>query len=172
MQRPKSGPGSDPVAVVIYETPADRDHVLKLSPPLELPSEFDWAAFRSIENGTVGEAFFQKAAGAQALIVAARSEGDFSPRLKSWLDRWAFKRANAKGILIGLFADRKTTNLPTTKELFLRQMAHQGGVEYRSRLEPAGNVPDSLESYSERAGQVTTVLDNILKNRPTAPPPL
>jgi hypothetical protein len=137
-----------------------------------LPAEFDWAAFRNIENNTVGEAFFQKAASAATLIVAARSEGEFSPRLKSWLDRWAFKRANTRGILIGLFADRKATNLPTTKELFLRQMAHQGGVEYRSHLTATGLVPDSLESYSERAGQVTSVLDGILRNRPTVAPPL
>jgi hypothetical protein len=57
------------------------------------------------------------------------------------------------------------------KHLYLRNAAHRGAMDYLTQVpqDIARTIPDSLESYTSRADQVTTLLDDILHQ--SAPPP-
>jgi hypothetical protein len=54
------------------------------------------------------------------------------------------------------------------KFVYLRAAAHRAGMDYWTSIPQnlARSVPDSLDSYSERATQVTTLLDEILHYHP------
>ena len=50
----------------------------------------------------------------------------------------------------------------------------RAGMDYLSHAAPTVHraIPDSIDSFSERAGQVTSVLDGILQKHPHFPPPV
>jgi hypothetical protein len=60
------------------------------------------------------------------------------------------------------------------REIYLRHIARRAGMDYLSRGAPTATkaIPDSIDSFSERAGRVTSVLANILHKHPHAPPRL
>ncbi|HLX72340.1 MAG TPA: hypothetical protein VKV04_22200, partial [Verrucomicrobiae bacterium] len=64
--------------------------------------------------------------------------------------------------------------VPPFREIYLRHIAHRAGMDFLSHAAPtaAKAIPDSLDSFSKRAGQMTSVLDNILHTRPRTPPAL
>ena len=57
------------------------------------------------------------------------------------------------------------------KHHYLRNAAHHGAMDYLTEVpqDISRSIPDSLDSYTERADQVTRLLDNILHQQ--APPP-
>ena len=57
------------------------------------------------------------------------------------------------------------------KHHYLRHAAHHGAMDYLTEVpqDISRPIPDSLDSYTERADQVTSLLDNILHQQ--APPP-
>jgi hypothetical protein len=57
------------------------------------------------------------------------------------------------------------------KHHYLRKVAHHGAMDYLTTVPPdtCFSIPDSLDSYTERADQVTSLLDDILRQQ--APPP-
>jgi hypothetical protein len=60
----------------------------------------------------------------------------------------------------------------SVREIYLRHAARRAGMDYLSHAAPTLRraMPDSLDSFSERAGRVTSVLDGILQTRPYAQP--
>jgi hypothetical protein len=58
------------------------------------------------------------------------------------------------------------------KHRYLRQIAHRGSMDYLTQLPLSLSrlVPESLDSYTQRAVQVSSVLDEILHHQ--APPPV
>ena len=54
------------------------------------------------------------------------------------------------------------------KCLYLRAVAHRAGMDYLTQVpEQLGRVfPESLDFYSERAAQMTDVLEEILQQHP------
>jgi hypothetical protein len=58
------------------------------------------------------------------------------------------------------------------KYAYLRNAAHRAGMDYLTQIPQSissRSIPDSLDSYSQRADKVTSVLDGILHQK--APPP-
>jgi hypothetical protein len=57
------------------------------------------------------------------------------------------------------------------KHQYLRQAAHHGAMDYLTKI-PQGtslSIPESLDSYTERASQVTSLLDDILHQQTSRP---
>lgn len=162
--------------IVLYETPEARDHLLTLAglhgEHLTEEDARTWMPVESIESGGAGEAFFRRAVSANAAVFVGSCKGDFSPALKLWMERWAAKRDRHEGVLIGVFHDRRPMDMSSVKELHLRHIARTAGLDYLSELasRPA-EVPDSIDSFTERAGKMTSVLNCILSTRipPTLP---
>jgi hypothetical protein len=162
---------------VLYETPEARERLLTQfdqggRSAYSAESSAQWMPFSDIAKPGLSEAFFQKLLEADLIIFAASGEGDFKPEFKSWLDRWAVKRKSREGALAGIFNDRKAMDVSSKKEVYLRHVAHRAGLDYLSRLPSHASriVPNSLDNFNERAGQMTSVLDHILNTRfPSAP---
>jgi hypothetical protein len=157
--------------VVVYDNAAAREQAVDFCDQLVkrfwASFEFDvnWWSFSLLQEGPVATEAAEKAAQADLLILSSAQQEDFPAPVKDWIENWLSRRGQREGILAGLM------DAETRKHHYLRQVAHRGELDYLTQL-PLGiwhSIPESLESYTERAAQVSGVLDEILHRR--VPPP-
>lgn len=157
--------------VVVYETPAIREHAVGFCERLAreqesaVHSEMNWWSFRLLSNSIAGEDAAQHAAAADVAIFAMDAAGDLPDEIKWWIEKWLNKRGEREGALVGLLArDEPAADVASFREIYLRNIARRAGMDYLSHSAPttARAIPDSLDSFTDRAGQVTSVLDDIL----------
>jgi hypothetical protein len=129
--------------------------------------EFDvsWWSFDEFENGDSAQAAAKKASGADFVVFATRY-GERVPRyFRNWIDMWLNQRGEHEGALVSLCSAGARAHFETgTMSLYLRSVAHRAGMDYLTEI-PQGlshPIPESLESCTERAQQVTSLLDEIL----------
>jgi hypothetical protein len=92
-----------------------------------------------------------------------------------WIEDWLNKRGEHEGALVGLLDyDDGPQHVATFREIYLRHVARRAGMDYLSHAPPTTRraIPDSIDSFSERAGRMTSVLDDILHKHPHTPPPM
>lgn len=164
--------------VVIYEDGAARAHAFQVAPKLPQPgrretrSIVQWWSFSKLAQPAPASEAAAKAAGADIVIFALSPGGDLPGDIKLWIESWIPKRSEREGTIVGLLARTAgSCEIAGLKEVYLRNAAHRAGMDYLSEF-PSGVakvLPDSLDSYRERAGQVTSLLDDIL--RTSLPPP-
>jgi hypothetical protein len=123
----------------------------------------DQAAFRNSSA---------KAVGARFVVFALRPGGEMPFSVCDWIESWLALRGDREGAIVAL--NDPGTGLGTlisAKFVHLRNVANRTAMDYLTELpsSPMYPIPDSLESYSARADQVTSVLDQIL-HRPVPPP--
>ena len=162
--------------VVIYESPAARDHAYRHLTerfPADQIDAFHWCHCGQLHETDCLDALVRNAANARLIIISANAEGDFSYEMKSAIERWLAKREDREGTLVGLFVGLKQDSLAPLKEIYLRHIAHRAGMDYLSHLRPGSgqSIPNSLDTFSHRAGQMTSVLDQILHTKIPATPP-
>jgi hypothetical protein len=162
--------------VVVYESPAARDSACQQLThrfSSDQTENFHWCYTGRLHEPECVEALVRRAAGADLIIFAASAEGDFSPEVKSSIERWLARRGDREGALVGLFNGGMRRSVAPLKEIYLRHAAHRAGMDYLSHLSPnAGpTIPDSLDNFSRRAGQMTSVLDQILHTEFLPAPP-
>jgi hypothetical protein len=88
------------------------------------------------------------------------------------VDTWLGQRGDREGLLIGLLKSAAVASgREGLKHNYLRNVAHRASMDYLTEApkEIARTIPDSLDSYSQRADQVTHLLDDILHQQ--NPPP-
>jgi hypothetical protein len=88
------------------------------------------------------------------------------------METWLGQRGDREGLLVGLMESGGSPGVGEgEKHHCLRNAAHQGAMDYLTQVPQniARSIPDSLDSYTERADQVTSLLDDILHQQP--PPP-
>ncbi len=164
--------------LVIFETPRHREQAVGACAHLSENArvEIDWCSLSELTTASYAEKMAEKAAATDLIIFSGNCEGDFSKETKLWLERWLFKRSAHEGTMVGLFTNRSAGFLGITsvKEMYLRQAAHHAGLDYLSHLPtgPRRTIPDSLDTFNRRAGQITSVLDEILRPRTHSAPPL
>lgn len=161
--------------VVVYEDNATRECVLRSAQQLgdaacgDLGLEIHWCPFSLLEEASSADDAANKAVNADVIIFAVAPGGDLPQEAKLWIEKWIGKRREREGALVGL-VDRQSASddLACLKEIYLRHVAHRAGMDYLSNvsLKLFKAIPDSLDSYSERAGHVTSVLDEILHASP------
>jgi hypothetical protein len=167
--------------VVVYETPAIREHAVKFCERLEHEpesagkAELNWWSFHLLSESAGGADTAQKAAQADVVVFAMDAAGDLPDAIKLWIETWLNKRGEREGALVGLLdREERSHDVPPFREIYLRHIARRAGMDFLSHAAPTATkaIPNSLDSYSERAGQMTSVLDNILQIRPRNPPAL
>ncbi len=103
-----------------------------------------------------------KAAYADYVVFASACEGDLPRELKIWIEGWLTKRGEREGTLVGLMEQHtRPFEIASLKEIYLRHVAHRAGLDYLSHVPSRKSkaLPNSLDSYQERARQMTSVLD-------------
>jgi hypothetical protein len=128
-----------------------------------------WQELRDLEAGLDQQKIAQ-AAQTRIMIFALSPQGELSPGAKAWIECWLGSRGDREGMLVGLNDPGASSSATRSKFLYLRSAAVRGGMDYLTVFPQALSriIPDSYESYSKRADEVTSVLDEIL-NKPMTP---
>src|ERR1039457_89077 len=166
-------------ALVLYENLAAREQAVRFCEQLTAHSADEpqpsvkWCSFESLRKAGNSNKAATVAAQAELIIFAITFTGDLPEEIKVWTESWLSKRGEREGALVGLVLGHpsKPWEAAGLKEIYLRHLAHRAGMDYLSQVPGKflETMPDSLESFSQRAGQVTPVMDEILNTR-FAPP--
>ena len=138
--------------------------------PIGAEFQFRWWLFDDLTDSQERLAAIGAAASADMIVFAVSSEGELPEMIKAWVEEWLFERGGREGTIVGLFPD--TGEICTTRKYcYLRQIACRGQMDFMSAL-PAilpSKLPDNFDWVSRRAGEVTSVLNEILRG-PSSPP--
>jgi hypothetical protein len=136
--------------------------------------EFDisWLSFADLADQNVFRTTASKAAPARLVIFSMAPGCEVPSAVRSWIETWLAQRGECEGSIVGL---RDPGHQPaggvSHNFVYLRGIAHRAGLDYLTEVPEklTHTIPDQLESYSERARQVTSVLDQILQRKPVPP---
>ena len=124
--------------------------------------EAGWWSFAQIDDPLLR----QKALEANSLVIALRPDAELPVSVRLWFEEWLAERPNREGALVGLAGMSGTPmcRLSPVAEVFLREVAHRGKLDFLTQVPPdlSTFIPESADCCSDRARQVTTVLDEIL----------
>jgi hypothetical protein len=172
--------GTDWSAVVIFEDLAARERARRFSEHwmgqigVEHRLQTSWWPFAVLEaDANDKERAGQEVVEADLIILAARPLGVLPPGVSEWLRTWLERRGEREGVLVDLVEAGQSAGAETAeKHAFVRATAHRCGMDYLTGFPEAVPyaIPDSLDSYADRAEQMTNVLDGILRH-PFAPVP-
>jgi len=157
--------------VVVYEDPAAREQAVGFCDQLvkrfwsRLEFDVSWWSFALLEQASTAKNASEKAARADVIVVSA-TPGAGSPwSVKAWMESWLAERGDREGVLAGLLGHTTSLDQPEgPKHHFLRYAARRCAMDYLTQvpLDLLRAMPDSIESYTKRADQVTSLLDDIL----------
>ena len=166
--------------MVVYEDSAARERAVVFCDQLVrrywecFEFEVGWWSFAMLGQAEVIKEASENAARANLIVVSTTPEGDFPAPIKAWVEATLRLRGDREGMLAGLMEPPASpSGWEGKKHNYLRNAAHRGSMDYLTQVPPeiAQPIPDSIESYSERAQQMTSVLDGIL-HQPAPPPHL
>jgi hypothetical protein len=128
-----------------------------------------WSLALLAEAGPARQAA-EKAVAADLIVFAAPPEGDLPLHVRAWIEGWLPQRGEREGALVGLIEGTTQAGELTDKHFYLRRLAHRLGMDYLTELPQSlsSSVADSPELDSARVHQVTSLLDDILR-QPAAP---
>ena len=138
--------------------------------------EFDvgWWAFDGLKAAENAEEALNKSFAADVVVFAPQSQRELPAHIHQWTNEWLKRRGKREGTLVGLFhsADDKDSQ-PMFVHAFLRYCARTAGMDFLTEIPQnlAWRIPETLESCSERAHEVTSLLNGIL-HRPNSSPHL
>jgi len=163
--------------VVVYQDAQTRDIAVGFCDTLvqrfwaRCQFEAGWWSFAQIKDSALAE----KAAAANLLVIAIQPDAELPLTVKAWLESWLSQRPNREGALVALAGSPGSIicHLSTLTEVYLRDIAHRGQLDFLTQVPPdlSALTPESADWCSDRARQVTSVLDEIL-HQPSQPPQL
>ena len=165
--------------VVIYEDVAAREAAVIFCDHLverfwaRVEFEVSWWSLADLAADCSAQDGARKAAEADLIVVATTPGRNIPAVLREWVEGWVSQRGDREGALVGLTdPGAGPSGASLEKYIYLRNAAHRAGMDYLTQIPQSissRSIPDSLDSYSQRADKVTSVLDDILHQQ--APPP-
>jgi hypothetical protein len=176
---PSAAPGVDTQnkcsVVVVYEEAAARQRAVDFCDLLverfwaKCGFQLTWWPFELLEQRPSAVEAAEKARDADLIVFAADPEGELPISIRAWMESWVSRRGEREGALVAVLCPQTGSNLEAAnRHIYLRTIAHRAGMDYLTEM-PSNLfrcMPDSLESFAERACQVTSVLDEILHQQP------
>ena len=138
----------------------------------ELEFDVSWWAFKGLERPEAAEEAINKSLGADVVVFSVQGQSEVPAHVQQWADAWLERRGKREGALVGLLnAEEDAKPEPVRAQGFLRHLAHRAGMDFLTEVPQnlVNRFPETLESCSERAHHVTTVLDGILHRPAPAP---
>jgi hypothetical protein len=160
---------------VLYDDSATRQRAMEVCDHLaqrfwsEVELKFHWWRTDFLQDPGMAATAADNSCNADFIVVCILPEGELSPVVRHWFEGWIAQREGREGALIDLTATTGPSALAAQrKKIFLRDVAHRAGMDYLTHFPPVINrsLPDSFESATLRATQMTTVLDGILQHSP------
>jgi hypothetical protein len=126
----------------------------------------EWWSFAELADSTSSRNALSKASMADVVVFACGSS--IPSPIAHWIESWLYQRGDREGALAFL---TEPTSGSTRSDILLRATARRAGMDYLTEVPQdfAYKFPDSLESYTDRAHQVTGLLEEILHH--SSPPP-
>lgn len=160
--------------VVVYEDPQCRDEAVSFCDVLVQRFwathgfEISWSSFSNLQQSALAAISAEKAAHAALILFATRPQGELPIDVVLWIQKWSSKRSDREGVLVGLLDPGAKNGLADDKHLYLRNVAHRAGMDYLTKMPEniSRGIPDSIDSCSQRAQRITSVLDEILHTQP------
>ena len=165
--------------LVLYDDAPTRQRAMKVCDHLvhqfwsDVEFKFHWWRTDFLEDDAMAATAATDAANADFVVVSCSSERELSPFVRNWFEAWIAQREGREGAFVDLTeTDTASAAHGQHKKNFLRNVARRAAMDYLTKVPASitGKLPDSVESVDLRAGQITTVLDDILHQPP--PPPL
>ena len=114
----------------------------------------------------------REAATADMVVVSAHDRDTLPVAIQTWAEAWPSRIPANRGALVALLelTEDQTEARPETV-LFLRKVAEQAGMDFFVQLfrPPARGTELTVEQIAQRAGTVSSVLDDILHHPAPAP---
>jgi hypothetical protein len=159
---------------VVYQNASSRDKAVDFCDRMinqfwaQCEFEVGWWPFEMLDQPRSAKEAMEKAATADLIVFSCERECEMPRHVGAWIESWVSRRGDREGSLAHLCDPEQGA---TEKDVYLRAVAHRAGMDYLTGVpqELAHCIPDSLESYSERASHVTGVLEGILKHHLTPP---
>lgn len=132
--------------------------------------DFSWWSIPDLDQPGVWEDSLDRASRAD-ILIATMEPGRETELLRAWLEQWRLRRGDREGAVIGLKDPCAGLECRVSeKHARLREAAHQAGLDYLTDMPESLEdlLPASLDSYSQRAEQMSGLLAHILE-RPTPP---
>jgi hypothetical protein len=133
----------------------------------QLSFDLAWYDWGQLEDENFAQEARAKARAADLIILATAPRGILSPHIKGWLELALVGPGGREGVLVGLPAPGIGVSAENAStQAYLRKLAHRIGMDYLSDVPQSLPIcePDSAEAYNQRATQVTSVMDQILKH--------
>ena len=165
--------------VVFYEDHATREEAVKFCDALvkrfwsDYGFDVNWWSFAQLNEFEAAKEASLKAAQAPLIVFAASPQDEIPAEIHAWLESWLSQRGDREGALVGLLDPAAISpGLTSQKYVYLRNITHRAGMDYLTHVPEniSRCIPDSIESYNDRAQRVTSVLDEILRQQPPPPP--
>ena len=123
--------------------------------------DLSWWSFDDLMQDHVAHDAAAKAAAADLLLFSTHANSSMPANLEEWNEGWLALRNRREGWLLGLVDGGQGAG---ARHKYLRQAAHRGGMDYLTELpkDLPHRFSDSMESYTERARQISGVLEQIL----------
>ena len=176
----KSGDAEQVRVLVVYEDNATREHAVQFCEQLanqhcpERGPAVEWQSFAELTDPKASPTAAEAASAANFVVFAVSAGNDFPQEIKLWIEGWLGRRGDREGALVGLVPrPQSPCDAASLKEIYLRFAAHRAGMDYLSHVPPTlpKPLPDSLDSFTEQAGEVTSLLDEILRTWSLPTPP-
>ena len=157
--------------LVLYDDAVTRQRAMEVCDHLvrqfwsEVEFTFHWWRTDFLEDETMAATAAADATHADFIVVSSSPERELSPFARNWFDAWIEQRKGQEGALVDLTESGAASDAQARhKKNFLRNVARRAVMDYLTKIPSAsdGKLPDSVESAGLRAGQVTSVLDDIL----------
>jgi len=174
---PPATPRETWTVTVLYEDTDIRQRAMQVSDHLmrrfwsDIEFDFNWWRFSFLEDPVLARQAGRHLADSNVLILALRREGDLPASFKQWLEASLEARGVREGVLIALFDEEGTPPpLGSRKDLGLRRLAQRSGMDYLTEAPNTlpGGLPNSLDGFSQRAEEHTSIIENILSHTPPA----
>ena len=162
--------------VVLYDDRASRDHVLRIRDHLvdhfggELELVCSWWKFDFLAEPNFAKAAAKEVEEADVVLFALHSSLALPAYVEAWVERAIAKGRSGNGLL-ALLAGEDNEGELVEVDRFLTGAAVRAGLDYLGASATAA-VPSELarRSIAQRAYTRTSVMDDILNNRPSARP--
>lgn len=164
---------------VLYEDTDVRQRAMRMCDHLmrqfwsDIEFDFNWWRFSFLADPILARQAGRHLMDADVIIFAARRENELSPAITNWLESHLETRGVREGAFIALFGQEdEQPKAGSRKDLYLRALAQRIGMDYLTEPPVAlpGGLPDSLDMFSERAEEHTSIMDGILQRE--VPPEL
>ena len=141
----------------------------------DIEFQFRWWLFDDLRRSVLAEEAAQAAVRAAMVFFATRHNSELPEHVKSWIESWVNARADQSGALVWLATDQDPGGSQAAPpHPGLLHAAHRAGMDFLSDVPDYLTLalPESPQWFNDRANVLGPVMDSILRQTGSPPPPM